>query len=293
TALLLAHGARVSVFDPSPGAEAMVRDYVATAWPVLEQLGLVRNGDPDAITFHDDPAKAVEGAEFIQESVPERIAIKHETFERIEPALMANAIVATSASGLMLSEMQAGWSDPSRFVLGHPFNPPHLIPLVEVMGNDRTAAGVAERTEEIYRGFGKTTIRVRKEVPGHIVNRLQAALWREAICLVRDGVASVEDIDKGISTGPGLRWAAMGPNLIWHLAAGPGGLESYCTHFADSFHRWWDDMDIPRLDDEMIRKLVDGVTDEAAGRSQSELAAERDALIVAMQVATQQVREQG
>lgn len=291
TALFLAHGIRVAVFDPAPGTEVRVREYIANAWPVLEQLGLHKGGDPDAVSFHDDPADAVEGAEFIQESVPERIAIKHETFKRLEPSLMDNAIVATSASGLTLSEMQAGWSDPSRFVLGHPFNPPHLIPLVEVMGNERTAEGIVERTEAIYEGFGKTTIRVRKEVPGHVVNRLQAALWREAICLVRDGVASVEDIDKGIWAGPGLRWAAMGPNLIWHLAAGPGGLESYCAHFAESFHRWWDDMETPRLDEKTIKTLVDGVTEEAGGRSQEELAAERDALIVAMQVATATIRE--
>ncbi|MEM8840324.1 MAG: 3-hydroxyacyl-CoA dehydrogenase NAD-binding domain-containing protein [Pseudomonadota bacterium] len=293
TALFLAHGARVAVYDPAPDAEKLVRDYVANAWPVLDQLGLVKGGDPDAVSFHDDPATAVEGAAFIQESVPERIAIKHDTFARIEPALMAGAIVATSASGLTLSEMQAGWQNPSHFVLGHPFNPPHLIPLVEVMGNEKTADGVVERAEAIYEGFGKTTIRVRKEVPGHVVNRLQAALWREALCLIRDDVATVEDIDKGIWAGPGLRWAAMGPNLIWHHAAGPGGMRSYCDHFADSFHRWWDDMDTPRLDAGMVDKLVAGIEEEAAGRGQEALAAERDALIVAMQVATAKLRAKG
>lgn len=290
TALFLAHGTRVAVYDPAPGAEKMVREYVDKAWPVLEQLGLVKGGNTDDISFHDDPAKAVEGAEFIQESVPERIAIKCDIFAAMEPALMPGAIVSTSASGLTLTEMQEGWQNPSHFVLGHPFNPPHLIPLVEVMGNGRTADGVVKRTEKIYEGFGKTTIRVRKEVPGHVANRLQAAMWREAISLIQQGAATVEDVDKAIWAGPGLRWAAMGPTLIWHLAAGPGGMEEYCKRFGDSFHRWWDDMGDPRLDPETVKMLVDGVTDEAGGRSMAELEAERDALIVAMQVATAGIR---
>ncbi|MBY8976984.1 3-hydroxyacyl-CoA dehydrogenase [Rhodobacteraceae bacterium NNCM2] len=290
TALFLAHGTSVAVYDPAPDAEKMVRDYVANAWPVLEQLGLVKGGDPDAVSFHDTAAAAVEGAEFIQESVPERIAIKHEIFAAMEPALMPGAIVSSSASGLTLTEMQEGWTNPSHFVLGHPFNPPHLIPLVEVMGNEKTAEGVVDRTEKIYEGFGKTTIRVRKEIPGHVANRLQAALWREAISMIEQGVATVEDVDKAIWAGPGLRWAAMGPTLIWHLAAGPGGMQEYCNRFGDSFHRWWDSMGDPRLNPETVKLLVDGVNDEAAGRSLAVLEAERDALIVAMQKATANIR---
>ena len=146
-------------------------------------------------------------------------------------------------------QMQNGWRDPARMVLGHPFNPPHLVPLVEVMGNEHTAEGAVERTEAIYKALGKVTIRVRKEVAGHVANRLQAALWREAISLVSEGVTTVEDVDKAIWAGPGVRWAAMGPNMIWHLAAGPGGLASYIDHFAGSFEGWWDDLGDPRLDD--------------------------------------------
>ena len=290
TALFLASGTRVAVHDPAPDATASVRAYVETAWPVLEQLGLTERGDPDAVSFHASPAEAVAGARFVQESVPERLSLKHALYAEIEPALALEAVVASSASGLTLTEMQAGWSDPSRLVLGHPFNPPHLIPLVEVMGNARTAPGVVERAEAVYRNLGKVTIRIRREVPGHVANRLQAALWREAIHLVCEGVASVEDVDKAVWAGPGLRWAAMGPAMLFYLAAGPGGLAEFCERYGDSFHRWWDDLGAPRLDPETARILATGVDQKGGGRTTTELSAERDALIAAMLTATGSLR---
>ncbi|MDH3668739.1 MAG: 3-hydroxyacyl-CoA dehydrogenase NAD-binding domain-containing protein [Paracoccaceae bacterium] len=290
TALFLAAGARVAVFDPQPSAERAVRDYVAGAWPVLERLGMTGRGDPDAVSFHASAAEAVEGAGFVQESVPERIEIKHEIYAQFEPALDAQAVVASSASGLTLTEMQAGWRDPARFVLGHPFNPPHLIPLVEVMGNDRTDPSAVDRAEAIYRDAGKVTIRVNREVPGHVANRLQAALWREAIHLAKEGVASVEDIDKAIWAGPGLRWAAMGPTGIFNLAAGPQGLAEFCRRYGPSFHRWWDDLGDPRMDDETAQMLADGIAEATGGRSTAEIGAERDTLIVAIQKATAPLR---
>jgi len=222
--------------------------------------------------------------------VPERLALKHALFAAIEPALGADAVVASSASGLTLTEMQGGWRDPSQLVLGHPFNPPHLIPLVEVMGNARTAPGAIERAEAIYRDAGKVTIRVCREVPGHVANRLQAALWREAIHLVREGVASVGDVDKAVWAGPGLRWAAMGPTMRFSLAAGPGGLPEFCARYGESLHRWWDDLGAPRLDAGTAQILAEGVREEAGGRGQAELAAERDRLISAMLRATDPLR---
>ena len=264
-ALFLSAGKRVAVFDPMEGAEASVRAYVENAWPTLVELGLAKAGDPSALSFHDDPRRAVETATFIQESVPERIEIKHALFQEVEPALRPETIFATSASGLTLTEMQAGWRAPDRFVLGHPFNPPHLIPLVEVMGNERTDPSAVESAEQFYQSVGKVTIRVGKEIPGHVSNRLQAALWREAIHLVNEGVASVEDVNKAVWAGPGLRWAAMGPTMIFHLAAGEGGLKTYCERFADSFHRWWDDLGDVRFDPAVVEKLAHGVAEEARG----------------------------
>lgn len=165
-------------------------------------------------------------------------SIKRALFAEIEPALKKDAIVASSASGLTLSEMQVGWSDPSRLILGHPFNPPHLIPLVEVFANPLTGDGVIEEAERFYRDVGKITIRLEREVPGHVANRLQAALWREALHLVKSGVASVKDVDTAVWAGPGLRWAAMGPTMLFHLGAGSGGIGSFCERYTDSFNRW-------------------------------------------------------
>jgi len=281
TALFLASGYSVSVFDVSDTAEAQVRNYVEHAWPVLKELGLTGRGNPDRVSFHKSPADAVDGAHFVQESVPERLNIKHELFAAIEPALAPDAVVASSASGLTLSEMQAGWKNPGRFVLGHPFNPPHLIPLVEIMGNERTADGVVALAERFYASVGKATIRVNREVPGHVANRLQAAVWREAIHLVKTGVASVEDVDKAMWAGPGLRWAAMGPTMLFHLGAGEGGLAAFCQRYTDSFNRWWDDLGVLHLDPETSAKLVDGVTEEAQGKPVSDLSNRRDALITA------------
>ncbi|MEM1275659.1 MAG: 3-hydroxyacyl-CoA dehydrogenase NAD-binding domain-containing protein [Pseudomonadota bacterium] len=288
-ALFLAAGHRVQVYDVADGFEDATRRYVEGAWPVLEQLGLT-GGDPDAVTFHNDPAAAVAGTGFIQESVPERLPIKHALYTRVEGALDDGAVISSSASGLTLTQMQECWTDPSPLILGHPFNPPHLIPLVELMANDRTAPGALEKAEAIYHGAGKVTIRMEKEIDGHVANRLQAALWREAIHLINQGVASVEDVDKAIWAGPGLRWAAMGPSLIWSLAAGPGGIREYCNRYAPSFHGWWDSLGDPRLDAQTIDQLAAGVAEEAAGRDIDTLATERDRLIVAMLKATKPLR---
>ncbi|MEM9011081.1 MAG: 3-hydroxyacyl-CoA dehydrogenase NAD-binding domain-containing protein [Pseudomonadota bacterium] len=286
TALFLASGRSVAVYDPAPDVERRVRAYVETAWPTMTELGLTTHGTPDAVSFYASAAEAVAGAAFVQENVPERLPIKHATFAEIEPVLDAGAVVASSASGLTLGQMQPGWRDPSRLVLGHPFNPPHLIPLVEVMGNEKTADGVVEAAERFYAAVGKTTIRVRKEVPGHVANRLQAALWREAINLVVSGVASVEDVDKAVWAGPGLRWAAMGPTMLFHLGAGEGGLHAFCDHFAETFNGWWDDLGQIHLDEAVTAQLVAGIAEQANGRSQADLAQTRDALITAMQKAT-------
>jgi len=286
-ALFLAAGHRVTVYDPA-GDEGGVRARVREAWPMLTALGLTERGDAEAMTFVDDPARAVAGAAFVQESVPERLDLKHALFAAIEGALDSRAVVASSASGLTLSEMQGGWRDPARFVLGHPFNPPHLIPLVEVMGNDRTDPGAVTAAEAFYADVGKVTIRVEREVPGHVANRLQAAVWREAIHLIREGVASVEDVDKAMSSGPGLRWAAMGPTMLFHLGAGPGGLAEFCDRYGDSFNRWWEDLGTPHMDAETAAILVAGVDSAARGADHAVLSARRDAMLVALQRAVAQ-----
>ncbi len=282
--LFLASGRNVAVFDLDRKAEAYVRSYVERAWPALSELGLVK-GASGKLTFHPSAAEAVKGTTFVQESVPERIEVKHALYREIEGVLERRAIVSSSASGLTLGEMQRGWKNPVRFILGHPFNPPHLIPLVEVMGNQLTADGVVEDAERFYESVGKVTIRVSKEVPGHVANRLQAAVWREAIHLVKNGVASLEDVDKAMWAGPGLRWAAMGPTLLFHLGAGEGGLAEFCERYTPSFNRWWDDLGVLHLDETISKTLVEGVQNEVKGKTNEALSRSRDQMITAMQKA--------
>lgn len=280
-ALFLASGRSVALYDPDPLIEEKVRNYIEQAWPALDQLGLTVRGKPDAISFHKNAPAAVDGAGFIQENVPERLPIKHRIFSEIEAALSASAIVASSASGLTLTQMQAGWRDPARFVLGHPFNPPHLIPLVEVVGNDRTDAAAVAATEVFYKDIGKVTIRLQKEKNGHVANRLQAALWREAVSLVMEGVASVEDVDKAIWAGPGVRWAVMGPTMLFNLGAGEGGLAAFCDHFEGTFNGWWDELGDVRLDDDVAKILAEGISSQTS-EGVSDLSQKRDEMVVAM-----------
>ncbi|MFJ3667336.1 3-hydroxyacyl-CoA dehydrogenase NAD-binding domain-containing protein [Streptomyces sp. NPDC090106] len=292
TALFLAAGKSVAVYDPDPATAARVKAAVEETWPVLTALGLAKTEAPEAeLVLCDDPRAAVEGAEFVQESIPERIALKHELYRTIEPALGRATVVASSASGLTLGELQGGWRNPAALVLGHPFNPPHLIPLVEVMGNELTAPGVVARARGFYESVGKVTIEVRREVPGHVANRLQAALWREAIHLVNEGVATVDDIDTAVSSGPGLRWAVMGPTALFHLGGDDGGLAVFCERYGDSFNRWWDDLGRPHLDQATTARLVEGLSAATDPEGIRDLAAERDALLTAVVVATHGTRD--
>jgi 3-hydroxyacyl-CoA dehydrogenase len=287
TALFLAAGKTVCLYDPDPAAETQVRKAVEEAWPVLHRLGLTTTDGPGAeLVVSTDAPAAVDGAGFVQESVPEQVSLKHRLYAEIEPALDEEAIVASSASGLTLSELQGGWQRPGRLVLGHPFNPPHLIPLVEVMGNERTDPGVVDGARRFYESVGKVTIEVRREVPGHVANRLQAALWREAIHLVNEGVATVADVDTAVAAGPGLRWAAMGPTTLFHLGADEDGLATFCDRYADSFNRWWDDLGEPHLDPETVTRLVEGMKPITASATYPELVAKRDALVTAVVAAT-------
>ena len=282
-ALFLASGRRVAAYDPDPDAEAATRACIVRAWKPLHSLGIARDEIPgENLRFCRRPADAVEDASFVQESIPERLDAKHELYRAIEPVLSSGSIVASSASGLTLGALQEGWKNPARFVLGHPFNPPHLIPLVEVMGNGATAAGVVQGAMEFYRSVGKITVELRREVPGHVANRLQAALWREAIHLAKEGVASVEDIDKAVWAGPGLRWAALGPSQLFHLGAGAGGMEEFCRRYATSFNGWWEDLGTPHLDEETAALLQRGVAEMNRDVSVAELEQRRDALIEAI-----------
>jgi carnitine 3-dehydrogenase len=276
----LARGLDVTASDPAPEGEAFLRRYVAEAWPVLARFGLAPDASPDRLAFVGDPLAAVAGADFVQESGPEREDAKIALFRQLDGALAPDAVLASSSSGLLISRLQSACRHPGRCVIGHPFNPPHLIPLVEVVGGARTSPEAIERAMAFYAGLGKKPIHIRKEVAGHLANRLQAALWREAVHLVAEGVADVADVDAAIAYGPGLRWAIMGPHLTFHLAGGVGGIEHFMDHLAVPLQGWWRDLGDPELTPELQRKIVDGVAAEAAGRSIPELAEERDRLLL-------------
>jgi 3-hydroxyacyl-CoA dehydrogenase len=279
-ALFLARGLDVVASDPAPGAEERLRADVAAHWSSVEP---VEGAALDRLTFVADPADAAAEADFVQENGPEREDVKHALYAVLDAAARPDVVLASSSSGLVPSDIARGCPrHPERVVVGHPFNPPHLIPLVEVVPGEKTSQDAVERAMAFYAALGKRPIRLRQEVPGHIANRLQAALWQEAYSLVERGVASVADIDTAISHGPGLRWAILGPFVNKHLSGGPGGLAHDLEHLGPPTEKWWRDLGQVTHTPELIAKLVAGVNDELAGIDPAELVARRDAVLTAL-----------
>jgi carnitine 3-dehydrogenase len=275
-AYFLARGFTVRATDTRADGEPFVRDYIAKAWPTLERFGLAPAADKKRWSFHCTPAEAATGADFVQESVFERLELKQQVLAEIDAALAADRVIGSSTSGFMPSDLQARCKHPGRVVVGHPFNPPHLVPLVEVVGGNKTDAAAVDWAIDFYNAVGKKAIRLNKEIRGHLANRLQAALWREALHCVDQGIASVADADAAIAYGPGVRWAFMGPSLTFHLAGGAGGMAYFLDHLKASIEADWEELGQPKFTDSLKRKLIDGVIAEAGSRSFPELAAWRD-----------------
>ncbi|HEX7913290.1 MAG TPA: 3-hydroxyacyl-CoA dehydrogenase NAD-binding domain-containing protein [Paraburkholderia sp.] len=276
----LARGFAVTATDPADGAESRLRDWIDNCWPVVERLGLADGASRDNLTFSADVHAAVRHADFIQESGPERLDIKHSLIASIEAGASADAIIASSSSGLAISEIQAEAKHPERIVLGHPFNPSHIIPLVEVGGGKLTSPENIARAMAFYSSTGKRVIRINKEVKGHIANRLQVALWQEAISLVQRGVASVEDIDAAISYGPGLRWALLGPFLNLHASGGPGGITHLLQHLGPAQREWARDLGAYPETDDYIESIAKGVDAELKPYDFPEMLRQRDQLLI-------------
>ena len=283
-AYFLARGLDVDAWDPSPGAQERLRTAVAAHWEALSRQGLADGARLDRLRWHDRLEDALAQADFVQENGPERLDAKVELFRRMDAAAPAHAILASSTSGLAISDIQQTCARPERVVLGHPFNPPHLIPLVEVGGGQRTAPEAVAQAMAFYAYIGKRPIHVRREIKGHIANRLQAALWREAFHLVNEGVATVSDIDIDIDTaiaqGPGLRWALMGPFMNLHLSGGEGGIAHLLAHLGGPIEDWWRDLGAPSMDAALQHQVVDGVAQALGMRQATELARARDALLI-------------
>lgn len=282
-AQFLAKGYDVVATDPAPGAESRLRDFVAKAWPALERLGLVPGAAQARLSFTPDLAEALKDADFVQENGPERVDFKQNLYGQIDALLAPDVIVASSSSGLPMSEIQKGaTAHPERCIIGHPFNPPHLMPLVELVGGKLTAPAAIESADLFYTAIGKKTVRINKELPGHVANRLQSALAREVYYLVATDVLSAKDVDAALSYGPGLRWGLMGNMMLNHLAGGPGGIEHFFEQFAGPMQAGWKALGNPELTPELQRKLADQVHAEVGDRSIVELEAERDELLLGL-----------
>ncbi|GAA1813812.1 MULTISPECIES: 3-hydroxyacyl-CoA dehydrogenase NAD-binding domain-containing protein [Brevibacterium] len=273
----LAAGHEVTAFDPAPGAADRLHDDVRSALETTHPEALERL---DQLRFSGSLAEAVGEADFVQENGPERLEVKQAILAEIDAAAPTSAIIASSTSGFGPSAIAASAEvAPERIVVGHPFNPAHLIPLVEVVTAPGAPEEIGERAIEVYRAIGKKPIRVRAELPGHVVNRLQAALWQEAYSLIDRGVVSVEDIDTAISYGPGLRWAVLGPLAVQHLSGGPGGMRHLLEHLGPPQEVWMHDLRQVHLGEELTDKLVAGVEEELDGRSTAALIRDRDAML--------------
>jgi carnitine 3-dehydrogenase len=279
----LARGFDVIATDPAPGAEANLRAYVDASWDAVTTLGLSPEASRDRLTFTPDMRKALADADYVQENAPERPEFKVKLFAEMDDATPTDAIIASSSSGITMSVIQSDCKHPGRTVIGHPFNPPHVIPLVEVVGGAKTSPETVEDAIAFYASIGKRPIHLKKELPGHVANRLQAALYREVVYLIGEGVLDVADSDDAVSWGPGLRWGVMGPNLLWHLGGGEGGIEHFMETLMNPMVDMWKVLGNPEFTPELKRTIVDGVLEEAGGRTVDELAGDRDAMLLALQ----------
>src|SRR6202044_2929675 len=278
----LASGFDVVASDPAPNAEAKLREYVDAAWPALTAIGLSPDATRARLTFASSMKEALSDADFVQENGPERPDFKIKLFAEIDDATPPNSIIASSSSGITMSVIQSGCKRPERCVIGHPFNPPHVIPLVEVVGGAKTSPQTIERAMAFYSSIGKKPIRLFKALPGHVANRLQAALYKEVLYLIQQGVLSVADADVAVSYGPGPRWGVMGPSLQWHLGGGAGGIKHFMEHIMGPMETWMKALGTPDITQELKQTVADGVLQMAGNRSVEQLAAAENEIVTGL-----------
>lgn len=283
-ATFLAAGLRVRVFDLGADVPAQVDAWVKSAWPRMQELGLVRPGaDPSAVSFHSTLRETLAPADFVQENTPERVAQKAALFSELDALVSADVLVATSTSSLPVTELQAACMHAQRFVLGHPFNPVHLMPLVEVGGGERTAPAAMDTAQAFYESLGKACVRLQREIYGHVANRLSSAMFREAVSLVANGYASVADVDRAIRFGPALKWAVQGQFATFDINGGAGGFRGFLQHFAPGIVNRWASMQTPDLLDAALQeKLAIQVDDGRNGADADALRGRQDRLLLAL-----------
>jgi len=281
-ALYLARGFEVVATDPAPNAEARLRKYVDNAWEQLKVPGLLAGASRDRLSFTRDMKEALSKADFVQENGPERPDFKVRLFAEMDDLTPPDSLVASSSSSLMMSVIQSECRHPERCLIGHPFNPPHIIPLVEVVGGSKTSPEALQRAMAFYASIGKKPILLRKEIPGHVANRLQMALFKEMMYLLEQDVVSVADADDAVSWGPGLRWALMGPNLQFHLAGGDGGIQHFFLGVFDGISYLFKELGNPQITPSLKQKIIEGVSQEAGNRSVEQLANEENEMLLAL-----------
>ena len=281
-AYYLARGFDVVATDPAPNAETNLRKYVEEAWELLTQAGLSTGASINRLEFASNMKEALADADFVQENGPERPDFKAELFADIDDATPPDSILASSSSGLTMDVIQSLCKRPERCVIGHPFNPPHIIPLVEIVGGAKTSEETIQRAMAFYGSIGKKPIRLYKALPGHVANRLQAALYKEILYLVQERVLSVEDADIAVCYGPGLRWGVMGPSLQWHVGGGAGGIHHFMEHLMGPLTGMMSVLGTPQVTDELKQIVVDGVAGEAGNQSVDELAREENKVLVGL-----------
>jgi carnitine 3-dehydrogenase len=269
-------GYDVVATDPGPGAERRLTDFVDASWPALERLGLRHGASPKRLRFTGSLAEAVADAQFVQESAPEVLDAKISLLAEIDAVTPPDVIIGSSTSGFLMSDMAVGTTSPGRFVVGHPFNPPYLIPLVEIVGGRDTDPATVTWAEGFYAHTGKVCLTMDREVPGFVGNRLQEALWREALHMIDSGQATVRQIDDAISYGPGLRWALMGPMLTFHLAGGQGGMAHMLDHFGPALLEPWTRLTAPELTPRLRDQVVAGVAESVGDVTVGQLERQRD-----------------
>jgi 3-hydroxyacyl-CoA dehydrogenase len=281
-AYYLSRGLDVIATDPAPNAEVNLRKYVDEAWPLLTSVGLQPGASRDRLAFTTDMKQALANADLVQENGPERPDFKMKLFADMDDATPVDSLIASSSSGITPSVMQSKCKHPERIVVGHPFNPPHIIPLVEVVGGAKTSPGAIQRAMAFYASIGKKPIHLLKELPGHVANRFQAALYREMLYIIEQGILSVEETDAAVAYGPGLRWGVMGQSLQWHLGGGQGGIQHFMEHLMDPLQGMMKVLGTPNITPELKQAVVDGVMREADGRSVDQLAQEENEVLVGL-----------
>lgn len=284
-------GKDVLVWDSAPGAGQRLREKVAQKWPVLEQLGLRVGADPARLRFADSLEIFCQSVDIIQESTPEELPQKQALFAELDALTPVHVVISSSTSGLLMTDIQRDCQNPGRTVVCHPFNPPYMIPFCEVVGGERSDADTVDWAADFFQLNGKQVARMQRELPGFIGNRLQDAIWREALHMVDQGECSVADIDKAIAYGPGLRWAIMGPCANMALCGGEGGMQRMLDHFGPSLKEPWTRLVAPELTDTLYRDMIEGFNASTGGRSMAELARELDDCLIRIQQVLREYRE--